>query len=134
MLSASASGAADRLAQIVTRDPTLWEQWGTPFAIGVAVALVGAMLFTFVVVTRRRHDSLEFGPECRRFCRAVGLSARERRTLNRLAHLAGLPGAVTLLASRGALDHAVRIGADSLSAGDVRRVESIRVRVNDSNG
>lgn len=126
---AAAPLATDRLAQIVSREPTLWEQWGTPSVIGIGAALAGAMLLTLIVALRKRNDALSFGPESRELCRAIGLTARERRTMDRLARQAGLPGALTLLASRGAFEHAIRLAMNSLSSEQKRRIATVRARL-----
>lgn len=129
MLLATMSVPTDELASLVAREPTLWERWGTPPIIGLTAALAGAMLLTLIIALRRRTDALSYGPEDRNFCRAIGLTARERRTMNRLANQAGLPGAVTLLASRGAFEHAIRLAVDSLSATQKRQIASVRARL-----
>ncbi len=101
--------AADRLAEVIAREPTLIELWSSPFLIGMTLALLGAGLLTLVLAVRWSHDARSFGPESRRFCRAIGLTRRERSRFAQLARVAGLPDAVTLIASRGAFEHALRV-------------------------
>ena len=65
-------------------------------------ALTGWTADRMVRLDRRRH-----GPTRRLVCRELGLSGRQQRRLESIALQVGLPGAVSMLISRGCFDWAV---------------------------
>ena len=110
---------------------------GTQTALGtmpdprlVFAGLAGAMALAVIALAVRsliRQDRARYGPTCRRFCRAVGVNAAQRRLLLRLARRTGAPSIVSLLISRGCFEHAVeRCPASKVEA---RRLAAIRTVV-----
>lgn len=65
-------------------------------------ALVGWSADRIVKRDRKHH-----GPTRRMFCRRLGLTGSQQRRLESIARQAGLPGAVSMLISRGCFDWAV---------------------------
>ena len=72
-------------------------------AIGVSLtALLGWSVERMIRRDRKRH-----GPVRRFVCRELRLTGRQQRRLESIARQAGLPGAVSMLMSRGCFDWAV---------------------------
>jgi len=94
--------------------------------IGSVLVLMAAALATVAIASLVRRDRARFGPTTRRFCHEVGVRTSDRRLLDRLAQIVGVPCAV-LLVSRGCFDAA----ASHASASEARRLAAIRQRVFD---
>ncbi len=94
--------------------------------LGSALVLLAAALATAAVASLVRRDRARLGPTTRRFCHAVGVGTSDRRLLEDLAHIVGVPCAA-LLVSRGCFDAATT----HASASEARRLAAIRQRVFD---
>ena len=94
--------------------------------LGLALVLLAVALGTAAITSLVRRDRARLGPTTRRFCHAVGVGTSDRRLLEDLSHIVGVPCAA-LLASRGCFDAA----AAHASARETRRLAAIRQRVFD---
>ncbi len=94
--------------------------------LGSALVLLAATLATAAFSSLVRRDRARFGPTTRRFCHAVGVGKSDRRLLEDLARIVGVPCAA-LLVSRGCFDAATT----HASASEARRLTAIRQRVFD---
>ncbi len=92
--------------------------------LGSTLVFLAAMLATAAIVSLVRRDRARFGPTTRRCCRAVSVGMSDRRLLEDLARIVGVPCAA-LLVSRGCFDAA----AAHASASETRRLDAIRQRV-----
>ncbi len=92
--------------------------------LGSALVFLAAMLAAAAIASLVRRDRARLGPTTRRFCRAVSVGTSDRRLLEDLAHIVGVPCAA-LLVSRGCFDAA----AVHASANEARRLVAIRQRV-----
>ena len=92
--------------------------------LGSVLVLLAATLATSAIASLVRRDRARFGPTTRRFCHAVNVGTSDRRLLNDLARIVGVPCAA-LLVSRGCFDAA----AAHASASEARRLAAIRQRV-----
>ena len=94
--------------------------------LGSVLVLLAATLGTAAIASLVRRDRARLGPTTRRFCHAVGVGTSDRRLLESLAHVVGVPCAA-LLVSRGCFDAA----ATHVAASEARRLAAIRERVFD---
>ena len=92
--------------------------------LGSAIMLLAATFATAAIASLVRRDRARLGPTTRRFCYAVSVGPSDRRLLESLSHIVGVPCAA-LLISRGCFDAA----ADHASASETRRLAAIRERV-----
>lgn len=83
-----------------------WSTNSTMWAVLLAGA--GVAMLAWVIVAAIRRDRARHGPTVRSLARALGLSAGQRRLLDRVARAAGLSSAGSLLISRGCFDRAVK--------------------------
>ncbi len=99
----------------------------SPVVTGVLMIVAAVLLGSTAIVSLVRRDRGRHGPTTRRFCRALGVSASERRLLTRLARSIGARGVVSVLLSRGCFDEASAVA--QVSRPDERRLAAIRRRV-----
>jgi hypothetical protein len=92
--------------------------------LGSAIMLLAATFATAAIASLVRRDRARLGPTTRRFCHAVSVGPSDRRLLESLSHIVGVPCAA-LLISRGCFDAA----AVHASASEARRLAAIRERV-----
>ena len=92
--------------------------------LGSALVFLAATLATTAIASLVRRDRARLGPTTRRCCRAVSVGIWDRRLLEGLARIVGVPCAA-LLVSRGCFDAA----AAHASASETRRLAAIRQRV-----
>lgn len=97
--------------------------------LGLGGLLVAGALALAVLALRSlvRRDRRDHGPTLRRFARALGVPASERRLLRRMAHRAGVAVPAAALLSRGCFDSVTR-GVEPASP-EGRRLAAIRCRV-----
>ncbi len=95
--------------------------------LGSVLVLLAVALATAAFASLVRRDRARLGPTTRRFCHAVGVGTSDRRLLEDLANIVGVPCAA-LLVSRGCFDAA----AAHASATEARRLAAIRQRVFES--
>jgi hypothetical protein len=108
-------------------EPGFWSSQAALWA--VLLTGVGAAMLAWVIVAAVRRDRARHGPTVRYLARALGLSAGQRRLLERVARATGLPSAGSLLISRGCFDKAVHryIGGRGRSA----QLAAVRRRIFD---
>lgn len=92
--------------------------------LGSAIMLLAAMLATAAIASLVRRDRARLGPTTRRFCHAVSVAPSDRRLLESLSQIVGVPCAA-LLVSRGCFDAA----AVHASVSEARRLAAIRKTV-----
>ena len=92
--------------------------------LGAALVFLATALATAAIASLVRRDRARLGPTTRRFCHAVSVRRSDRRLLEGLAHVVGVPCAA-LLISRGCFDAA----ASHASVSEARRLAAIRKRV-----
>jgi hypothetical protein len=92
--------------------------------LGSAIMLLAATLATVAIASLVRRDRARLGPTTRRFCRTLSVRRSDRRLLESLSHILGVPCAA-LLVSRGCFDAA----AVHASVSEARRLTAIRKRV-----
>lgn len=127
-MSGSAGMSPEALARLVEQEPAWWSGAMDPALLGTMLAMIGAGALALALVSRVHRDRALHGPESRAWCRMMGVGRRERAVLQRVAHAAGFPDAVTLLASRGAMAHALQASRSVLSTRLLRRAERIAQR------
>lgn len=97
--------------------------------LGIGVGVMATALLGWSASRMAAQDRLRHGPTRRQVSAALGLSRSQQRTLESIARRAGLPGAVSMLMSRGCFEWAVATAAPPQARFELA---AIRRRVFDS--